>query len=117
MAARLPRLPGAEVLKELEKETMRQRFTERTVSGLEVLAESVDDIIQALVGDRPVEDLLRLLAHISPAATWRRITGAPAPGEILRGIRARIREEIERMEKRMFPGAERAKQIEKEILG
>lgn len=118
MSVRLPRLPGTEALQEAERavEATRRKFAERNINLVEMIAETVDDAVEALIGDRPVEDLLKLAAHMSPAVVWKRVTGAPAPGEVFRGLRAKIREEIERLERRVFPGTEKAKRLEKEIL-
>jgi hypothetical protein len=97
-------------------ETRRKKIIEEPTSAVEIVAETIDDIAEGIVGGRPASRILKALTHLSPAAMWKRITGLPAPGEVADALFDKVTEEIERFESRVFPGARKAKELEREIL-
>lgn len=108
MALRLPRLPDVNV------EAREPELKADDV--IKLIANTVDDVAEGIIGGRPASRILKALAHISPAATFERITGLPAPGKVIDALLDKAVNEIERFEMRVLPGARKAKRLEEEIL-
>lgn len=114
MVSELRPLPEPSVLRRLDT-GVKKRYVQAP-DLIEILANTVDDVSEALIGGRPAERLLKILAHISPAATWERVTGLPAPGEVLDRALDKLTTKIEQTERRIFPGISKAKRLEQDIL-
>lgn len=85
-------------------------------SAVEIVAETIDDIAEGIIGGRPAERILRLVTHIAPAPVFERITGLPAPGKVIDSVLDKIADSVEQVEARVFPGYRKAKETEREIL-
>lgn len=99
-----------------EFEVRSKKVIKNPSSAVEVVAETIDDVADAVIGGRPASRILRALVHIAPAPTFERLTGLPAPGKVIDTILDRIADEVEKVEQRVLPGARKAKAVEEEIL-
>ncbi len=57
------------------------------------VAETVDELLDDIVGIRPVEHTLEVAENIAPANIIRRFTGIPKPSEVVEDVLDRIDEE------------------------
>lgn len=57
-------------------------------------AETIDDVLDSVVGARPVTHALEIGRNIAPANVIRRVTGIPKPSEVVEEMLDKIDETI-----------------------
>jgi len=58
------------------------------------VAETVDELLDGIVGARPVGHALEVARNLAPANVIRRVTGLPKPSEIVEDVLDRLGESI-----------------------